>query len=108
MARGLSFIEELPGGPLHLAVGGIEAGAVGRHAGIALAVRSAEPVLYSSQLGTPRPWVVDVSQPSVVDDAAIVSLGERFLGIDQLARSGDARSVLDAPIARRLRADLDR
>lgn len=105
--RAGAILETLPGEGHHLHVGPVQPALLGQAAGVALAVRTREPILTRSALGEARPWTLDLSAPPAVDPDARSALGERLLTLDALGGMAGGRPVLAPATERRLRAELE-
>ena len=105
--RGGRLVERLDGDGHLLHVGPISRSVVSRADAVALAIRSRGAALTGEHLGECRPFVLDLSSPGAVDEAATERLGDRLLTLDALAAVEGASPVLDPAVERRLRADLD-
>lgn len=104
--RGGRLVDQLEGEGHQLHVGPLTRGRLDHVDAMVLAVRDRGAIVQGEQLGSGRPWVLDLSTPSVVDAEAATVLGERLLTIDALAVLGGGRRVLTPAIERRLRAEL--
>ena len=107
-ARGGSLLEQLPGNGHHLVIGSLTDAALRAVDGLALAVRTREPMLGDAMLGDARPWVLDLSAPSAVATDARETLADRLMTLDRLGRSAARESVLEPAVERQLRTELER
>jgi glutamyl-tRNA reductase len=106
--RGGRLLESLPGDEHHLAVGPIRRELLATVSAAALAVRSRVPLLAAEVLPDGNlPWVLDLSSPSAVDDAAARILGERLLDLDRLGEIHGSAPVLAPDVEARLRRRLE-
>jgi glutamyl-tRNA reductase len=106
--RGGSLLEQLPGDGHDLVVGSMTDGTLRAVDGLALAVRTREPMLDAAVLGAARPWVLDLSAPPAVAADAREVLAERLMTLDELGESTATASVLEPAVERRLRTELER
>jgi glutamyl-tRNA reductase len=106
--RGGSLLEQLPGDGHDLVVGSMTDGTLRAVDGLALAVRTREPMLDAAVLGAARPWVLDLSAPPAVAADAREVLAERLMTLDELGQSTATASVLEPAVERRLRTELER
>ena len=106
--RGSMVLDGLPGEGHELAVGAVGRDVVENAAGLALAVRTREPVLTADMIGSRvRPWVVDLSIPPAVAPSAREELGDRLLSLDQLGDRYGSTPVLSPETQDRLLRQLD-
>ena len=106
--RGGRLLEVLPGEDHHLAVGPIRPDLLSSVAAIALAVRGRVPMLGVDVLPNDEgPWVLDLSSPSAVDEAAAQRLGLRLLDLDRLGEIHGSAPVLAPDVEARLRHRLE-
>jgi glutamyl-tRNA reductase len=106
--RGGQLLEVLPGDGHSLSVGPITAGTLAGADAVALAVRGGLPVVTAELIGRARPWILDLSAPSVVDADAALRLGDRLMTLDTLGTLAGSTPVLSPAVERRLRVDLER
>lgn len=106
--RGGRLLEGLPGDGHRLRVGLVTASVLAGAEGLALAVRTRNPIVTDEMLGKAPPWILDLSVPSVVDAGAAQRIGERLMTLDALGRVSGTAPVLAPAVERRLRADLER
>jgi len=110
--RGGRVLEGLSGAGHQLAVGPLRHEVVSSAAGLALAVRAAEPVFTADMVPSPMAlWVADLSNPPAVAPSAREQLGDRLLSLDQLGHRHGATPVLsletEARLLRRLEGEVD-
>ena len=106
--RAAALVASLPAPARHRgAAGPLTRGMVARAAGVALAVRGPAPILTPAALDGARPWTLDLSVPSAVAPEAADLLGDRLRTVDALRPDDPPQPVLDRPIERRLRGELD-
>ena len=105
-SRGGAVLETLPGEGHRLVIGQLSALLAADARAIALAARPRRALVTADVLGASRPWILDLSTPSAVDDAAATVLGDRLMTLDGLAPGGAARAALSPSTARRLRREL--
>lgn len=105
--RGGRLVEALPGPGHRLRIGPLTAEDIAHVEGIAIAVRSRASLLDAGQLGSIRPWVLDLSTPGAVARDAIDLLGERLMTIDAIGEHVERTPVLAPAAERRLRAELE-
>jgi len=106
--RGGSLLEQLAGDGHDLVIGPLTDVALRAADGVALAVRTREPMLDAALLGAARPWVLDLSAPPAVAADARDLLGDRLMTLDGLGQSTATGSVLEPTVERRLRIELER
>jgi glutamyl-tRNA reductase len=106
--RGGALLEQLPGGDHRMVVGSATAEAVRGVGGIAIAVRTSEPILDGRLVVAARPWTLDLSAPPAVAADARELLGDRLMTLDELGIRAGFREVLAPAVQQRLRAELDR
>ncbi|MGI8659106.1 MAG: NAD(P)-binding domain-containing protein [Candidatus Limnocylindria bacterium] len=105
--RGGALVEALPGDRHRLRVGAITGRELDEVAAVAIAVRTRSPILSATELADARPWVLDLSMPSAVDEAAAKLLGDRLLTIDALGMQTDSAPILAPSVERRLRRAME-
>lgn len=105
--RGGRLVDALPGSGHRLRVGPLTAENVADVAAIAIAVRGRTPVLDAAQLGSARPWVLDLSTPGAVTSDAAATLGDRLLAVDAIGDHADRTPVLAPAAERRLREAIE-
>lgn len=105
--RGGRLVEGLAGDGHRLHVGPLAPGQLDGVDAVVLAVRARAPMLHAEQLGSARPWVLDLSTPGALDIEAADLLADSLLTIDALGARSGGQPVLAPAVERRLRAELE-